>query len=133
MRGGSGILLSIKGDGQTTIDYSSMQEFEDVDGSLKVVQTRRWSGEATGHITTNNGLVTVSSVEKSKLSEKGTDKYGTRVYPVSGLGKVFFGGGKPPSLSILKYACSETNLTIEEVVQDTVMWSNNFKREKKEP
>jgi len=91
-----------------------------------------WSGSATGHLTTNNGLVTVSSVEKSALTNTLTYyRAAPKTNPMSGLGPVFAGGGKTPSPYNLNYACSDTTLIIKESVQGETLDTNTFKREEK--
>ena len=112
-----------------------MQAIEELSfnpATQEVVSKSWWSGTATGQVTTNNGLVTVSSVEKSKLTGKVTDKYGTRPLSASGLGIVFIGGGATHKLN---YACSESALTIKHVAggQAIEILTVNFKREKNEP
>lgn len=132
--GGGGILLTIKSDGDTTINYTGMQEIKAVNTFTKeVLQTSSVSGTASGHIITKDGLVTVNSVEDSTLTAKLTTKYGTQTSSPSGLGAAFFGGGKAPSPYNLNYACSETTLIIRQIVQGESLGTFTFTREKKAP
>ncbi len=134
--GGGGILLTIKPDGDTTINYTGMQEIKQVNSfspTREVLQTSSESGTASGHITTKDGLVTVNGVENSTLTGKLTSKYGTQTTSPSGLRIVFFGGGKAPSRYDLNYACSETELTIRQTFKGESSGAFTFKREKKTP
>jgi len=125
-RGGAGILMTVKADAEVTIDYSAMQELkQEVAG--RVTGTSSWSGSATGHITTSNGVASVSSVENTALTHKSTDQYGTKTGRLGGLGPVFEGGGKVYQLN---YTCDDGSLIIKPTIQGQSLDTYTFKREK---
>jgi hypothetical protein len=126
--GGAGIIMNIHINGEVTINYSGMQELKQVIIN-RVISTDSWSGIARGHIMIDSGLVKVISVEKSGLSGKETDQYGTKSLSLSGLGPVFEGGGKTYQL---KYSCDGTKLIIKVTIGSNVLGTYTFKPEKKE-
>ena len=118
--------MTVKADAEVTIDYSAMQELkQEVAG--RVTGTSSWSGSATGHITTSNGVASVSSVENTALTHKSTDQYGTKTGRLGGLGPVFEGGGKVYQLN---YTCDDGSLIIKPTIQGQSLDTYTFKREK---
>lgn len=125
--GGSGIRMTVKSDGELAIDYTGMQDVK----SNTILDL--WSGSATGHISTNNSLITVVSVEKSAVTFKVTLNSNppyTKTGPDPGLGGVFEDGGKVYKLN---YTCDDTSLIIKAMLQDYNVDTFTFKREKKTP
>ena len=120
--GGSGVLLTIKADGTTTIDYGGMAEMKDIlQGEF--VQSTAMSGKASGRISTSDGKITVESVEDSALSITQTKSDGTtRTSHPRGLGTVFFGRGS--------YTCDESTLTIKSESNGLAVATFVFKKEK---
>jgi hypothetical protein len=123
--GGTGILMSIHINGAITINYSGMKELKQMVMD-RIIATDIWSGMATGHIGTDSGMIKVISVEKSGLSGKGTDQYGTKNYSPGGLGPVFEGGNK---VYHFNYSCDKTTLVIKVMLGTNVLDVYTFKRE----
>ena len=103
-RGGSGIIMTIEGDGKITMDYTNMQSLEAEKGNVGPAKYDNfWKGTAQGYISTNNGAVTVVSVEKSELSGKTVVQGRTTEKP--------FGKNLGPGYVRSGYKCDKTTLT----------------------
>jgi hypothetical protein len=130
-RGGSGIVMTIKGDGSITIDYNQMESLEAEVGTKD--SRNVWKGTATGHITTSNGIATIISVDTSEVIREYTYPYTdaqgrtTTRTTSNALSKL---GPAAPGMNPIdnSYKCDETTLTRKSPSQ-----TFTFKRETKEP
>lgn len=105
--GGGGIVLTIKTDGATDIDYTKMKPMpaSSIAGSPAA---NLWQGTASGRIETSDGKVSVASVEKSDVSSKITDPQGkVTTNRLGGLGPVL------PSGAAVSYSCEKATFKIK--------------------
>jgi hypothetical protein len=129
-RGGSGIVLSVKSGGVATIDYNGMQPIEDVAPNGMVMDTTIYSGTATAYISTKNNSLFVGKMQNSALTSKITYNNGKSTGgSLSGLGFVFYGGGKVAGYN-LNYVCNGPMLVIKHVLAPSqVLQIFTFKRQ----
>jgi hypothetical protein len=106
-KGGEGIILVVKANGETMVDYkvSLKARFPSADGGI-VEEIRTDSGMGSGTIRVESGVITVVRSGPANISHKIGDKQLAAI--TSGLGMIFI---SPPAT----FTCGEATLTIKSI------------------
>lgn len=111
--GGDGIGMTIDAQGKVDMDYTGMRP------NQSGGRAARWSGTASGHISTNGKELRVVSVESSDIATNYTFSNGAPPYNgnLEGLGNVL------QSVSVYSYTCTNDELTLRSNI-----WNSTWRR-----